>query len=57
MTAGTDSDASVLSVFHGSRYHVSVSSSSDEVLRVDVELEEDASRWRGEFTAKCARSP
>jgi hypothetical protein len=45
----------VSSEFHGARYIISVLTRANETLQVDVELEEDASKWRGEFTAKCAR--
>jgi hypothetical protein len=40
--------------FHGSRYLVTVGTRRENTLCVEVELEADASRWRGEFTDKCA---
>ena len=46
-------DTQVASQFHGSRYTVTVRARQQGSLCVDVELEADASRWRGEFTEKC----
>lgn len=43
---------SVQCTLHGVEYLLSVSTSKDEVLTVEVEQCSDASRWRGEFTQR-----
>ena len=54
-SVGTHSDAlQVTAVFHGTAYLITVRTQDRSTLFVDVELEADASRWRGQFTEQCA---
>ncbi len=51
LTARTQVDVS----FHGVPYIVTVSTlAGGDTLCVEVEQKADASRWRGDFTARCA---
>jgi hypothetical protein len=39
--------------FHGVAYILTLSTVQQETLCIEVEQKSDASRWRGDFTAKC----
>lgn len=48
--------AQVNAMFHGVKYIITVKTVQHESLCVEVEQVSDASKWRGDFTARCALS-
>ncbi|KAG1657337.1 hypothetical protein FOA52_003760 [Chlamydomonas sp. UWO 241] len=48
----TDLNETVSLSFHGVDYELSVSTSNDDTLSIEIEQTMDAARWRGDFTSR-----